>query len=89
MKAQEEIASVFRRFINQVEANPNKYVREKLFTERVLSFPPDMLMSQDAVFFHDFQNGFGKFIFYGIEMNLAVSPCILFVNQALWNWCVF
>jgi len=31
-----------------------------------------MMMIDNEIFVHDFQNGFGKFILYGIEFDLLV-----------------
>jgi hypothetical protein len=72
VKAQQDIADTFRRFINNVEANASTHVRIKGLWERLFSVPPDMMMIDNEIFVHDFQNGFGKFILYGIEFDLLV-----------------
>jgi len=56
----------------EVESKAATHVREKVGTESWLTIPPDMMMAEHAVFYHDFKNLFAKYTFYGIEFELLV-----------------
>jgi len=90
VEAQEEIAEVFREFIRKIMANHSQYIREKIFSEKLLSLPPDMTMCQNSVFYHDLQNRFGQYMFYGIEFDLAIFDILIFcvVDLAVTNFAI-
>jgi hypothetical protein len=74
--AQHEAACVKRcvlyGVVQEVESKSATHVREKMGTENWLMIPPDMMMAEHAIFYHDFKNLFAKYTFYGIEFDLLV-----------------
>lgn len=62
IRAQDEIASLFRNFINQMEAEVSKRIVVKRTLQKLLNMPPDMAAQRSPIFYHGkmFQNGTEK-----------------------------
>jgi hypothetical protein len=52
IRAQEEIASLFRNFINQMEAEVAKRIVVKKTLQKLLNMPPDMATQRSPLFYH-------------------------------------
>jgi len=79
VQAAAEVAAMFRELIGDVESNPTERVREKLFYEKLFDMPPEMGIGQrGTMFFHDFDFGFGRVLFYGIELELILFEASVF-----------
>ena len=91
VKAHIELTSVFRNFINQVEQNPESYVREQFFAQKLLRLPPDMFGINTPLFFHDLGlGGFASNVFLGVELHHILLDALVFcaVDSAVENYVV-
>lgn len=52
IRAQEEIASLFRNFINQMEAEVSKRIVVKRTLQKLLNMSPDMAAQRSPIFYH-------------------------------------
>ncbi|GAQ91983.1 Meckelin-like protein [Klebsormidium nitens] len=83
IRAQEEIASLFRNFVNQMEAEVSKRIVVKRTLQKLLDMPPDMAAQRSPIFYHDFSNRFGRVTFYGIEGHLMIFNIMVFTMADL------
>eukprot|EP00899_Mesostigma_viride_P010701 jgi/Mesvir1/19632/Mv09918-RA.1 len=77
LRAQLEIASLFRKFISQFEVDINQ-VTERTFFSSLFSVPPDMFQLRQPIFYHDFKHRFSNVLFYGKEVQLLLFNIIIF-----------
>lgn len=91
VKAHLELTSIFRNFINQVEQNPESYVREQYFVQKLLRLPPDMFAVNTPLFYHDLSlSGFASNVFLGIEFHHIILDTLIFcaIDSALENYVI-
>jgi len=91
VKAHIELTSIFRNFINQVEQNPESYVREQFFTQKLLRLPPDMFGVNTPLFYHDLGlGGFASNVFLGVEVHHILLDTLIFcaVDSVFENYVV-
>lgn len=91
VKAHSELSSILRNFINQVEQNPESYVREQYFIQKLFRLPPDMFTINQPLFYHDLSlGGFATNVFLGIEFHHIVLDTFIFcaIDSALENYVI-
>lgn len=79
--AQMELASMFRNFVNTLEANAGQQVRTRTLMERVATVPPELVTMMQAnmpVFYHDFARGWTHTTFYGVELQLTLFNAMVY-----------
>ena len=91
IRAHSELTSIFRNFINQVEQNPEGYVREQFFIQKLFRLPPDMWSVNTPLFYHDLTlSGFASNTFLGIELHHIILDTFIFcaIDSALQNYVI-
>ena len=81
INAQMELASMFRNFINTLEANAGQQVRTRSLLERIAMVPPDMMAMMQAnlpIFYHDFGRGWTRTTFFGVEFDLTLFNAMVY-----------
>ena len=78
LRGSDELGSIFRHFIQQVEAAPGGIVQEKSQLARFLGTPPDMGVIRDPVFYHDLGYAWKRLTFFGIEHVLLLFNVLIF-----------
>lgn len=75
-----EVAQMFRDFISRMESGKTDRVKVKLFMQRFFRIAPDMSEGHrlGPLFLHDFDNAYGRMLFYGIELQLTVWNILVF-----------